>query len=56
MNKKIISAALAALLISTISCSNSEKKYEEEEKSLIADYIARNNITVAPERQRLVLY
>ncbi|MCK7530271.1 MAG: FKBP-type peptidyl-prolyl cis-trans isomerase [Marinilabiliales bacterium] len=44
---------MAALLISTISCSNSEKKYEEEEKSLIADYIARNNITVAPDASGL---
>jgi FKBP-type peptidyl-prolyl cis-trans isomerase FkpA len=53
MKKKIISAAFTALLISTISCSNSEKKYEEEEKSLIADHISRNNITVAPDASGL---
>ncbi|MCI0522220.1 MAG: FKBP-type peptidyl-prolyl cis-trans isomerase [Bacteroidales bacterium] len=53
MKNNLISAALAAVLLTAISCSNSEKKYEEEERSLIADYVARNNITVAPDANGL---
>jgi FKBP-type peptidyl-prolyl cis-trans isomerase len=48
MRKTIYAVALAVLAINIISC-NPAKKYEEEERSLIADYIARNNITVAPD-------
>lgn len=53
MKNKLISAALAAVILTAISCSNSEKKYEEEERSLIADYVARNNITVTPDANGL---
>lgn len=48
MKKTISAAVLTALAVSIISC-NPAKKYEEEEKSLIADYIASNNITVSPD-------
>ncbi len=48
MRKTIYAVALVVLAINIISC-NPAKKYEEEERSLIADYIARNNITVAPD-------
>lgn len=52
MKNKIFVLAAASMLISIVSC-NSEKKYEEEEKSLINDYIAHNNITVAPDANGL---
>lgn len=45
----IATVALAALMI---SC-NPAKAYEEEEKSLIASYIAENNINVAPDADGL---
>lgn len=48
MRKTISAAVLTALAVAIISC-NPAKKYEEEEKSLIADYIANNNITVSPD-------
>lgn len=48
MRKTISAAVLTALAVIIISC-NPAKKYEEEEKSLIADYIANNNITVNPD-------
>jgi FKBP-type peptidyl-prolyl cis-trans isomerase FkpA len=52
MRKKISAAAFLALAVIIVSC-NPAKKYEEEEKSLIADYIAKNNITVAPDSHGL---
>jgi FKBP-type peptidyl-prolyl cis-trans isomerase len=52
MNKKLFPIAVISLLIVFSSC-NSQKKYEEDEKSLINDYIARNNITVAPDANGL---
>jgi FKBP-type peptidyl-prolyl cis-trans isomerase FkpA len=48
MRKTIYAVALTALAINIVAC-NPAKKYEEEEKSLIADYVATNNITVAPD-------
>lgn len=48
MKRIIYAVALTALAINIVAC-NPSKKYEEEEKSLIADYIATNNITVAPD-------
>ncbi len=48
MKKKFYSAAITLLAILVVSC-NPAKKYEEEEKSLIEDFIANNNITVSPD-------
>ncbi|MCU0378413.1 MAG: FKBP-type peptidyl-prolyl cis-trans isomerase [Bacteroidales bacterium] len=53
MKNKLFAAALMTVLVTAISCSNSEKKYEEEERSLIADYVAEHNITVAPDANGL---
>ncbi len=47
--RKRFSVALTALLALVIVACNPAKKYEEEEKSLIEDYVADNNITVAPD-------
>jgi len=47
--RNIISAAvLLALAVVAVSCDPA-KKYEEEEKSLIANYVDDNNITVTPD-------
>ena len=48
MRKIIYAVALTAVALNIVAC-NPAKKYEEEEKSLIADYVAKNNITVAPD-------
>jgi len=48
MRNKINSAALVLLAILIVAC-NPAKKYEEEEKSLIEDYVATNNITASPD-------
>ena len=48
MGKKINVAALAILAVIIVAC-NPAKKYEEEERSLIQDYIAANNITLSPD-------
>ena len=52
MRNKISAAALLALAVIAVSC-NPSKKYEEEEKSLIADYVADHSITVAPDKHGL---
>lgn len=52
MKRTIYAAVLTALALIIVSC-NPAKKYEEEEKSRIADYIASNNITVAPDAKGL---
>jgi FKBP-type peptidyl-prolyl cis-trans isomerase FkpA len=52
MRNKISAAVLLALAVIIVSC-NPAKKYEEEEKSLIADYVAENNITVSPDSRGL---
>jgi FKBP-type peptidyl-prolyl cis-trans isomerase FkpA len=52
MKRKLLAAAVIVVAFIAVSCDPS-KKYEEEEKSLIADYIARNNITVAPDAKGL---
>lgn len=48
MRKKTNAAALAILAVIIVAC-NPAKKYEEEERSLILDYVAANNITVSPD-------
>jgi len=48
MRKKISAAVLLALAVIVVSCDPA-KKYEEEEKSLIANYVDDNNITVSPD-------
>ncbi len=48
MGKKFNVAVVALLGIVLVSC-NPAKKYEEEERSLIADYVSENNITVSPD-------
>ncbi len=48
MRKAIYAVALTALALNIVAC-NPAKKYEEEEKSLIADYVVKNNITVSPD-------
>lgn len=48
MKRRIYSAAVAFLAIVIVAC-NPAKKYEEEEKSLIEDYISDNNITASPD-------
>jgi FKBP-type peptidyl-prolyl cis-trans isomerase len=48
MGKKFNAAALAILAVIIVAC-NPAKKYEEEERSLIQDYVATNNITVSPD-------
>jgi FKBP-type peptidyl-prolyl cis-trans isomerase len=52
MRRTTIAAALTALVIVIVSC-NPAKKYEEEEKDRIADYVAKNNITVNPDADGL---
>lgn len=52
MNNKITAAVLLILAVIAVSCDPS-KKYEEEEKSLIANYIDDNNITVSPDSHGL---
>jgi FKBP-type peptidyl-prolyl cis-trans isomerase len=52
MKRKLLAAAVLVVAFIAVSCDPS-KKYEEEEKSLIADYIASNNITVAPDAKGL---
>jgi FKBP-type peptidyl-prolyl cis-trans isomerase len=52
MRNKINAALLIALALFVASC-NPSKKYEEEEKSLIADYIATNHITTEPDSKGL---
>ena len=48
MIMRIRFATLAILAIIVVAC-NPAKKYEEEEKSLIEDYISKNNITASPD-------
>jgi len=48
MGKKFNSAVLALMAIVVVAC-NPSKKYEEEEKSMIEDYVLKNNITVSPD-------
>lgn len=48
MGKKFNVAVLAILALVVVAC-NPAKKYEEEEKSLIEDYISKNNITASPD-------
>lgn len=48
MGKRFKFTAVALLAVIVVACDPA-KKYEEEEKSLIADYVATNNITVAPD-------
>lgn len=48
MVKRFNLAVVALLAVIIVAC-NPAKKYEEEEKSLIADYVSSNNITAAPD-------
>jgi FKBP-type peptidyl-prolyl cis-trans isomerase len=48
MRNKISAAVLLALAVVAVSCDPA-KKYEEEEKSLIANYVDDNNITALPD-------
>lgn len=48
MGKRFKFAAVALLAVIIVACDPA-KKYEEEEKSLIADYVSTNNITVSPD-------
>ena len=52
MRRTTIAAVLTALVIVIVSC-NPAKKYEEEEKDRIAEYVAKNNITVNPDANGL---
>lgn len=52
MKKSLSVTGIIALIATMIAC-NPAKKYEEEEKSLIADYVADNNITVSPDSHGL---
>lgn len=52
MKRTFYSAVFLALAVVIVSC-NPAKKYEEEEKSQIADYIATHDITVAPDAKGL---
>jgi len=52
MRNKISAAVLLVLAVIAVSCDPS-KKYEEEEKSLIANYVDDNNITVSPDSHGL---
>lgn len=54
MNMKIRYAALALLAFVVVAC-NPAKKYEEEEKSLIEDYVSKNNITANPDANGIYL-
>ncbi len=48
MGRKIWLAPLLLAMISLVAC-NPAKKYEEEERSIIQDYVAKNGITVSPD-------
>jgi len=48
MRRTIVATAVTALALIIVSC-NPAKKYEEEEKTLIEDYVAENNISVSPD-------
>jgi FKBP-type peptidyl-prolyl cis-trans isomerase len=48
MRSSLYAIAAVALAAIIVSC-NPAKAYEEEEKSLIASYIADNNINIAPD-------
>lgn len=48
MGRKFNAATLAILAVIVVAC-NPAKKYEEEERSLIQDFVASNNITVSPD-------
>jgi len=48
MGKKFNVALLAIIALVIVAC-NPAKKYEEEERSLIEDYVSKNNITVSPD-------
>jgi len=52
MRYKISAAVLLGLAVIAVSC-NPSKKYEEEEKSIIADYVAEHDITVSPDKHGL---
>jgi len=52
MKRIFYAAVLLTLAVVIVSC-NPAKKYEEEEKSQIADYIASHNITVSPDSKGL---
>jgi len=52
MRKTIKFAVVISLALVTFSCL-SNRKYEEEERAMIADYIADNNITVDPDANGL---
>ena len=52
MKKSIYVTGILALIAFMIAC-NPAKKYEEEEKSLIDDYVADHNITVSPDSHGL---
>ena len=52
MKKTIYTAVLTALAVIIVSC-NPAKKYEEEEKSQIADYVTSHNITATPDANGL---
>jgi len=51
--KNSIYAIAAVVLAATIASCNPAKAYEEEEKSLIASYIAEHNINIAPDADGL---
>ncbi len=48
MGRKLVAALFVTAAFVIVSC-NSARKYEEEERSLIQDYISKNNITVSPD-------
>ncbi|MBE0666535.1 MAG: FKBP-type peptidyl-prolyl cis-trans isomerase [Bacteroidales bacterium] len=52
MKRIFYAAVLLTLAVVIVSC-NPAKKYEEEEKSQIADYIASHYITVSPDSKGL---
>jgi FKBP-type peptidyl-prolyl cis-trans isomerase len=52
MKKNLYVTSIMALIAVLTAC-NPAKKYEEEEKSLIADYVADNNINVSPDSHGL---
>jgi len=52
MKRSIYVTGIVALMAAMIAC-NPYKKYEEEENSLIADYVADNNISVSPDSHGL---
>ena len=52
MGKTINAAALAILAVIIVAC-NPAKKYEEEERSLIQDYVVTKSITVSPDANGL---